>query len=1591
MPVKPMLDDIELQQVQKIEGEERESLSQHSVPVLEGDFLQDLGRQAGHVTLTGVMVGEEVAEALKKLRDKFRAAEPVSFVADIATATKVDKVLIEELGIRDLAGKPERFEYALTLREFIPPPATTREEPPPPPPPPPPPVETGTLIVEVIVEGEPNFDFSKVTVTVEGTQDDGTALSRTLTNRQNNVWTEENFPPGQYTAKALVTDPQSMSGSAQARVRAGQTTQAQITLHAGAVIAKTFLVHFRFDNAFLEPCMREVMRQVAEHAANNTDEKLLIVGHTDKTGSNQYNQSLSERRARSVFAYLTFGRDRTAALNEWNALRRRRQPPNQLPTVMDNWDVREYQHILQDLGFYPGAVDGQDGPLTQDAVRAYRCHKGLPAGTTVDDEVWNELIQDYLGQDAFAIPESQFFPNCEGEILKWLGCGEEDPVNNTSAAHRPNRRTELLFVRTDRLPCQVPQPDTFDLPAPGAVNGNWCLGPGSTSSHCCIVSRHLQPGTSTPQPCSNNPQGPWCRQPAEPGTVTVEGSIQRERPDGALEPVPNQAFVLIAPNGQFKAGEQSNGEPAPARTKVGRGPDDPDRGTFSFPNMPVGFYSLEVRTPASAPVLVRLRDNTDADIKGNAVCKALRTPSDRLDVVIVNAPVLREIRLPVAVHLMTALHPVTREVRLCASGGRPERQATGVTNADVRAAFDEANRIWRQARIRFELEDANIVREAYAFRTDCEVDASEFTILLERCAYPDAVNVFFFGDLAGLGEAGFGVSPEGGAALGVAGCAVGDRFQTTILGPPLSVPLDAQQRAQVLAHELGHFLNLPHVDDTPANADRLMLRGTLTGTNRILTQDEVNRARTSRGAADGCIPLKLRVSGATQIGGSLSHQFIVIQSPAGVVTVEAEILAKMLDPARGALTMTGGLPGATSQQRLVSTATTGETEVIATYTPVSGGNVVTKRVMIHVVTFRLDVEGAIPPPTGAGPGVFEAILTPDAEVTIIARIDPAPFCIPDNLVNWSTGTPTDDPLRRIVRGTAAGGTTVRATLGAVIQQVTLRFLDPTLPGPFAVGEHEYGPGQEGSFTVPALTEIFGEESRLDMGSSAPISFPAFPVARRALVRYPADTAGVDRPVSNRLAQYPLVILAHGNHRARYDDAASTRVENFRGLQYLARHLASHGYIAVSVDLDEINLPINRDPGILQRAHVVLDHIGVMARRHASGPLFVGKVDLSRIGLIGHSRGGETVVAAQRVNLDQGRGHQIRSIVSIAPTDFLGLTQTTTPYLVIYGSADGDVRIGWPFRLYDRMAPFKSMIFAYGAIHNFFSEHPDWRGLIDPRVPGPYTQLPPDSADPRRISFDQHQNIARGYCLGFMQKHLRSHPGYDRLFKQEGRPPGLATIELFHQVQETNRLVVDDFEQGTLDRTLLLPPQLATRARNNTLGRPVTATGLAVPGGFTDALTEASLRTRDLSFFWHATTGVMLAWDAAGGSYRSETGDRDVSGFRVLSFRVSQRFDSPRNPHPAGLTSGAPKLFAVGLVDAANVSAFIRGGPLLTIPFPYKRTDGLTKSALKSVRLPLSTFKEAEPRLDLRHIAAVVFEFTQSLTGEIAVDDIEFSN
>ncbi len=114
-----MLDDLELPQVQEVTTYDQRALAEHKPPGMAGSLLQNLGRRPALVVLWGVATGPEARAFAGKLDQKFRDAKPLPFTADIVADAKIDKVLIDDLRLEELAGKPERFAYVLRLREFI--------------------------------------------------------------------------------------------------------------------------------------------------------------------------------------------------------------------------------------------------------------------------------------------------------------------------------------------------------------------------------------------------------------------------------------------------------------------------------------------------------------------------------------------------------------------------------------------------------------------------------------------------------------------------------------------------------------------------------------------------------------------------------------------------------------------------------------------------------------------------------------------------------------------------------------------------------------------------------------------------------------------------------------------------------------------------------------------------------------------------------------------------------------------------------------------------------------------------------------------------------------------------------------------------------------------------------------------------------------------------------------------------------------------------------------------------------------------------------------------------------------------------------
>lgn len=159
---------------------------------------------------------------------------------------------------------------------------------------------------------------------------------------------------------------------------------------------------------------------------------------------------------------------------------------------------------------------------------------------------------------------------------------------------------------------------------------------------------------------------------------------------------------------------------------------------------------------------------------------------------------------------------------------------------------------------------------------------------------------------------------------------------------------------------------------------------------------------------------------------------------------------------------------------------------------------------------------------------------------------------------------------------------------------------------------------------------------------------------------------------------PVLFMIHGNHN--YVE------ESYLGYEYLGQYLASYGYVMVSVDQNACNMLTNENDA---RAILLLENMKAVQGYNGikNNPIYK-KIDFSKVGIAGHSRGGEAVSIAyllndEKVNPNNGKmkldyHFDIRSIIAIAPTvDQYKPTSKSVQledvnYMILQGSNDQDL-------------------------------------------------------------------------------------------------------------------------------------------------------------------------------------------------------------------------------------------------------------------------------------------------------------------------------
>lgn len=401
--------------------------------------------------------------------------------------------------------------------------------------------------------------------------------------------------------------------------------------------------------------------------------------------------------------------------------------------------------------------------------------------------------------------------------------------------------------------------------------------------------------------------------------------------------------------------------------------------------------------------------------------------------------------------------------------------------------------------------------------------------------------------------------------------------------------------------------------------------------------------------------------------------------------------------------------------------------------------------------------------------------------------------------------------------------------------------DPSTPGAYTVTEAEYDFGDQ-AVPLAAIGGIRGELTGK---------------------MYLTSAAG----------KRPTVVLLHGRHTSCSGTGANPlrwpcgptqmNVRSYLGYEGTARALATRGYNVVSIAANAVNSNDNQlalDYGAQARGQLVLDTLSMLRTADAGGAVAYddvttatdaapsttttrtlddalvrattrtdqpaaasgvtaaslrGRFDLTHVGIMGHSRGGEGVVSAATLNEPLPKPFGIEAVLPLAPVDFGRMTLPDVPTAVFLPYCDGDVsnQQGQHFIDDSRHAfgdeVLRSAVWVMGANHNFFNTV--WTPGLYPAATGDDwrtsdTTSTCSTTDPTRLTAAQQYQVGVSYMTGFFRLTMGGETQFRSMFDGSVKPATTATP--FADVRTTatqptskTKLVTDFTKSSSLVRTV----------------------------------------------------------------------------------------------------------------------------------------------------------------------------------------------
>ncbi|HYC51177.1 MAG TPA: hypothetical protein VEB19_08725 [Gemmatimonadaceae bacterium] len=509
--------------------------------------------------------------------------------------------------------------------------------------------------------------------------------------------------------------------------------------------------------------------------------------------------------------------------------------------------------------------------------------------------------------------------------------------------------------------------------------------------------------------------------------------------------------------------------------------------------------------------------------------------------------------------------------------------------------------------------------------------------------------------------------------------------------------------------------------------------------------------------------------------------------------------------------------------------------------------------------------------------------------------------------------------------------------------------------------------------------------------------------------------------------FPLVLMVHGNHNMKdFSDP---------GYAYLGELMASRGFVFVSVDENFLNGNMNQENDA--RGWMLLKHLEAWRAFNDSSAALKGKVDLNRVALMGHSRGGEAAAvgaafnrlshypddATVKFNFNFG----IRAVVAIAPIDGqYSPTQRPTPlenvsYLVIHGSHDGDVSAFSGLRQYQRVeftdaGPwFKSAIWMYRANHG------QWNTVWGNKDNGPQSARFLDLRG--LVTPEEQRQFGKVYLSAFLEATLKDREEYLPMFRDH-RVIGnwLPKTMYATRFQDSRFKALADFQEdvdvttGSVASVRLFGDSLGSwkeaniplRWRNTNVGTNAVFLGwnnriagddttkMGRPASFTVTIADSLRRA------WNVTDAATIQFSLAPTDAKPSPRKAPVDSAKKDSTRAAPKKPAPKPPAGKPAKDTTPVHLTIEAVDAdgdtARVPLARYGVPRRPLEIQVMRRASRERSAfatqheivLQTYVIPLRDFRDNQPRFDASRLASIRFVFDRTAAGTVLLDDIGIS-